>query len=678
MRVLAALARRIWPRWETLSEAEQRRLLSELVATLISLPLLFLTTIWLATATDFSQLRAAVPFLLLLLLVSVLARRIFYFQVVGREAGEYSFNSSDLENVITTSAVLIVGPLAIWVHQISRIIHFLTHRPVQRSTLLHANWLRNLLFNLWTSNVGLLSGYLVYRWLGGAIPLADLSAASFLPALAFIGVEFVLTGLMLWLLIWQYGLTSRPDQNQWLALRRRSIMRFFAIAGLPSIFGILGAAIHAQMALPGYLFFIAAVLLVSFLARRQSQATVLSQQRARQLGELEQLGRAFIELPADLARLPEILHRYLPRMFDYDEAEIRLVDDSILLRTPAAGSPRDPELWAWLQQAVQPAAFVKGERLPWREQEATENLLLAPIRHTESGEALGGICLRSRGRITTIGMRESLPSLQVLAAQIASVLQRREVTEKRMVLERMTQELMLAREMQKSFLPLTLPEVAGWELCATLKPARQTSGDFYDIIELGDGRVGLLVADVADKGMSAALFMALSRTLLRTYAIDFPQRPELALQAANRRILTDTTDDSFVTVFYGVLEPHSGRFCWVNAGHNPPFLFSEEGIVPLQSTGMPLGIRSESQWSARELLLRPNDLLVLYSDGITDAHDADDELFGATRLQQVVAQHCDKPLPCIETAVLEAANAFAGDRPQFDDMTLLMARRKRA
>src|SRR5690606_32138120 len=133
-------------------------------------------------------------------------------------------------------------------------------------------------------------------------------------------------------------------------------------------------------------------------------------------------------------------------------------------------------------------------------------------------------------------------------------------------------ELALARQMQASFLPTELPHIPGWELGAPLRPARQTSGDFYDILEVAGARLALIVADVADKGMSAALFMALTRTLLRTYAADFPDDPARVLSAANRRLLSDSSDDSFVTVFYAVLDVDTGALCYANAGHNPPFI----------------------------------------------------------------------------------------------------------
>lgn len=671
----AALARRIWPETATLPAEQREALLSEVRAILLSIPLVLAAGAWLASATDFAAVRGLTPFLLLLTGLNVLAGRISYFQIIGRRAGEYGYNSSDLENVITASAVLIVGVPAIWVHLAARTIYFLTTWPQERVPALSANWVRNLLFNLWAGTVSLLPAFLVYRAAGGLLPLPDLSLRAVTPAVVFVLVEFVLGGLTLWFLLWFMGAMRSAERRQKVAAQRGRVLRFFMVAGFPSIFGILGAALFSQLGLPGYLFFVAAVLLTSFLARRQSQAAVLNQQRARQLAKLEELGRALIKIPAEDEALSQTLRQYVPRMFDYDQADVTLFDGRVLLRVPSDDAPRDRRLWRWLEGEVEPAAYVRGEILPWSGKASSENLLLAPIRHIESNEPLGGICLRSRGRITTLGFRESLPSLQVLAAQIASVLHRREALQKRLALERMTQELALARQMQVSFLPQDVPQIHGWELQASLSPARQTSGDFYDLIHVAPDALGVLVADVADKGMSAALFMAVSRTLLRTYAYDYPYDPARVLASANLRILSDTSDDAFVTVFYGVLNLESGVFIYANAGHNPGYLLSREHRRLLSNTGIPLGIQRRARWETKRVEIAPDDLLLLYTDGVTDAHDSNDELFGVDRLLSVVDRGRHEPLPELTASVTDAVNAFCGERPQFDDVTLLLARR---
>lgn len=253
--------------------------------------------------------------------------------------------------------------------------------------------------------------------------------------------------------------------------------------------------------------------------------------------------------------------------------------------------------------------------------------------------------------------------------------------------KRFEDELALAAEIQASFLPGELPEISGWQLRAKLIPARETSGDFYDVISLPDGRLGLVVADVTDKGTGAALYMALSRTLLRTYAVENDLRPDLAFNAAHRRIIADTSSSQFVTTFYGVLDPASGTLTYANAGHNPPYLFNSQNgsDVPvafqeLTNTGPPLGLRmfKDVTWERKEVALMPGDVLVLYSDGITEAQDAQGEFFEEERLLEVVQAHLvaekrDGPsAPDIEDAILAKVYEFMGDAPQSDDITLMV------
>jgi DNA-binding NarL/FixJ family response regulator/serine phosphatase RsbU (regulator of sigma subunit) len=241
------------------------------------------------------------------------------------------------------------------------------------------------------------------------------------------------------------------------------------------------------------------------------------------------------------------------------------------------------------------------------------------------------------------------------------------------------QELALAGEIQAGFLPEYVPDVEGWQLTATLRPARETAGDFYDFIHLPGGRLGILVADVADKGMGAALYMALSRTLMRTYAAEFATRPDLLLSAVNERILLDTRASLFVTIFYGTLEPDTGTLTYCNAGHNPPYLLSssDEGAVKrLVRTGMPLGIQGDVVWDRRIVRLAPGDVLVLYTDGITEAQDEHETFFGEERLLQAIRASLGRSARDMQTVLTAEVERFVGEAPQYDDITLLVAVRE--
>ena len=241
------------------------------------------------------------------------------------------------------------------------------------------------------------------------------------------------------------------------------------------------------------------------------------------------------------------------------------------------------------------------------------------------------------------------------------------------------QELALAGRMQASLLPAALPEVTGWQMAAVLRPARETSGDFYDFIPLPGGRLGVVIADVTDKGMGAALYMALSRTLIRTYAADYLDRPDLALRAANERILADTDAGLFVTVFYGILDPMSGTLVYCNAGHHPPYLFvsdPEGKIEVLPGRGMALGILESTQWGHRTIQLAPGALLLLYTDGVVDAQSPQLERFGNEQMVDAIQANLGHSAQAVQDGLLASLQQFMGDEPQFDDITLVAIMRE--
>jgi serine phosphatase RsbU (regulator of sigma subunit) len=431
----------------------------------------------------------------------------------------------------------------------------------------------------------------------------------------------------------------------------------------------MAAAVYIQMGLGAYLCLIAGVLLVSLLAQRLSRAVERSGQRSRELAQLERLGRAIIAAPPDVSTLPEILAEFVPPMFLSILIEIRLFAEQTLLHTPA--QPALPAaLWDWLRSTAQPQAVAVGERSPWNDQPSNRALAVAPIVGIDTAETLGGICVCFSPAVDDPA--EALPALQSLAAQIASALYRAEEYALALAHQKAVQELTVAAEIQASFLPASLPSIEGWQLAAALRPAMQTSGDFYDLMELPDRRLGLLIADVTDKGTGAALFMALSRTLIRTYAFEYPEQPEKALHVANKRILLDSRSSMFVTVFYGILDPASGMLCYCNAGHNPPYLLSAHAEPrPLRNTGIPLGIVPDTSWTAETVRLEPDDILVLYTDGITEAQNANRELFDIERLLEAARSSREHTALAVQDAILAAVDRFVGDAAQFDDLTVM-------
>lgn len=235
-------------------------------------------------------------------------------------------------------------------------------------------------------------------------------------------------------------------------------------------------------------------------------------------------------------------------------------------------------------------------------------------------------------------------------------------------------ELALAGRMQASLLPSAPPEVMGWQMAAALRPAREMSGDFYDFIPLPGDRLGLVVADVTDKGMGAALYMALSRTLIRTYATNYPTRPDSALRAANERILADTAADLFVTVFYGILDPATGTLIYCNAGHYPPYLLSPQAggtIQALPGRGIALGIVDDTGWGHSTVQLSPGTLLLLYTDGVVDAQNPQQQRFRSEQMLDVARASFGRSARDVQEDLLTRLQHFMGDEPQFDDITLM-------
>jgi serine phosphatase RsbU (regulator of sigma subunit)/CheY-like chemotaxis protein len=403
-----------------------------------------------------------------------------------------------------------------------------------------------------------------------------------------------------------------------------------------------------------------------------------------QAENLERLGRAIIDAPPDPSALPRLLAEHVPDMFPDSQVEVRIFPDQTLLRHPAAGPPVCDPIWAWLHTASEARCFSPGTVLPGGGvQPAGEVLVAAPITGVQSGEPLGGICVVRRQ--DSDAADSLLPMVKSLAAQISSALYSAQVRAQTLAQRKVARELAMAGQIQASFLPTDLPDIPGWQLAARLEPARETSGDFYDLISLPDGRLGIVIADVADKGMGAALYMALSRTLIRTYAAEYPTRPDLVFSTTNRRILMDTQAGLFVTVFYGVLDPATGTLIYCNAGHNPPYLFHRQKLSTAQNgkavhalyrTGMPLGIFEDATWEQATAHLAPSDVLVLYTDGITEAQDRQEAFFGAGRLLEVAQANLGRSARDIQDALIAEVRAFAGDAPQFDDIALMVVARK--
>lgn len=243
--------------------------------------------------------------------------------------------------------------------------------------------------------------------------------------------------------------------------------------------------------------------------------------------------------------------------------------------------------------------------------------------------------------------------------------------------QKMRRELALAGQVQASFLPDKLPDVPGWQFAVSLLPARETSGDFYDAFLLPDGRLGILVADVVDKGVCAALFMSLVYALFRTHALEECQEPACVFRAVNDRIFHDTHGNQFVTAFYGLLDPASGRMVYSNAGHCPALVLRDSDTAHwLCNTGVPLGALEDMSWGQQEVYFAPGDVLVLYSDGLIEAENIAHTLFGREGLWVSAKARTGHTATQIREGIINDVQQFTGDGHLLDDLVLFVGSRE--
>jgi serine phosphatase RsbU (regulator of sigma subunit)/transcriptional regulator with GAF, ATPase, and Fis domain len=239
-------------------------------------------------------------------------------------------------------------------------------------------------------------------------------------------------------------------------------------------------------------------------------------------------------------------------------------------------------------------------------------------------------------------------------------------------------ELAMAKSIQSSFIPKELPIVDGWEIGANWQSARDVGGDFFDIIPLPDGdsgpRWGIVIADVADKGIPAALYMALSKTLIHTIAIEKID-PASTLEKVNNLLISETSTDLFVSAFYAIWEPAKNRLIYANAGHNPPLLFTPESAGSLiRDHGIVLGVETDAHYSSSVIEIMPGQLLVLYTDGVTEAYGGDRGVFGLSRLRNLVLGLEDWDANNVVESIFKRVIQFRGQPDLSDDLTVLTIR----
>ncbi len=273
----------------------------------------------------------------------------------------------------------------------------------------------------------------------------------------------------------------------------------------------------------------------------------------------------------------------------------------------------------------------------------------------------------------------------LLRARVSASLEKKRLRDQEQAyLTAVKQELELGRRMQADFLPEHLPQLADWEIVASFHPAREVAGDFYDAFPLDDGRVALVLADVCDKGVGAALFMVLVRSLIRAFAeqsASMNLNPMGVVQLANDYITRHHHNNKshlfmFATLFLGVLEPETGLMTYVNGGHEPPAIINVHGVkTVLDPTGPAVGLMPDSRFSFQQVQFAHGDILVAYTDGVTEARSPTNEMFGEERMIALL----ENPISSASDALqrIEAAvRQHMADRLASDDITMLAVQRK--
>ena len=279
----------------------------------------------------------------------------------------------------------------------------------------------------------------------------------------------------------------------------------------------------------------------------------------------------------------------------------------------------------------------------------------------------------NRGAFDFVTKPLDFEDLQVtIERTLRHLLEWREALSSRDQLVALQNELNIASQMQQSILPAQFPRGPDFQVYASMTPARNVGGDFYDIVHLEDNRIGVAIADVSDKGVPAALYMMSSRTLLKGAAIGC-ESPSQVLDEVNSLLQDDSDTGMFVTLFYGIYDPATNEFTYANGGHNPPLIVHADGssTVLAMTGGVALGVVPSIQYEQTTVAISPGDTILLYTDGITDATNEEGEFFGLERLQATFAGNPPRDSRAANDAVFEALQNFVGDAAQADDITCL-------
>jgi phosphoserine phosphatase RsbU/P len=411
--------------------------------------------------------------------------------------------------------------------------------------------------------------------------------------------------------------------------------------------------------------------------------------------------RLLMELSQKISRtldLQEVLDELLAALrsaIDYDAAGVFVLNRRVPLGGPPAGDliagmatvgfgprrPDDPMLrfgkgiigHVIRTGRAHVAPDVAADPLYVKGRDGTLSEIAVPI--VSNGQVIGALNLESDrpGAFSNLDVEPLEFFASVAALSIEKALLHREVLEK----ERIDQQLRIARAVQAGLLPDAPPQLPGYDVAAIHLPSHAIGGDYYDYLPQRGGQVGIAIADVSGKGVPAALIMATFRAALRG---ELRRQSDVrdALVEVGRTLMESQRAVHFVTAVCGVLDPATGRFAYVNCGHNPPLRLRAEGGCEMLDVGGPaLGILPDQHYEAGSVRLRPGDVLCLFTDGVVEPMDAADEEFGPERLEAVLRSVASLPARDAVQAVVDATKAFSGRDTYEDDFTLVLVKRLR-
>lgn len=680
--IIDKLAKKLRPDLESLSGQQRMSGTADVLTLLYTLPLLVIGFIWLVRVSSWESIHQHWIIYLLMAGILYIFNRLRFFFITEIREGGYANSDGSMDGIAVWAAVLLLGPTALWLKVIWNFFIFFS--AINRDRTTQSYWSRGRMFSADISSdlLATMVALVAYKWAGGVIPIRDYSINSILPALLaifiqYLGTFLIYSGYMAYVIWSLKNVLHTPT--------RPVISFFFMALTLPVLanpFGIVAAGTYVEEGLLEFAFIILGLLLGAILARQLSRTAEYSRQQFHQIDQLEKLSRAILDAPPDGSDLPGVLQKHVSSMFSSHGILIWTESKGILLQEPVTATFDWELAWKWLKVKNEAYFSMPGSRPPWNPDITHAGpIILCPIRDVESGQLIGEVFIELQTLTIpwdTPTVHRQLPAIQSLAAQVASAIHQAHVYAGTLAMQKTLQELSLAHSIQTSFLPESIPQLPGWQLTATLEPARQIAGDFYDFIYLPEGKLGILIADVADKGLGSALYMALSSTLIRTFANEYHKDPAMVLKTANQHILRNARANLFVTVFFAVLDPTTGMLRYANAGHNPPFLLGlSTGIKTLNNTGMPLGVDEENDWGQDEILISPGEMLLMYTDGVTDAQNNAGEFIDRKIILSTIQQNIGKTVQDLQQGILNKVHHFVGDAPRFDDLTIVILGRER-